>query len=426
MSSIQDPPVFVVKISDLAFLALLFFAFFGTSLPFQPPVSEIDEKATSNIVNQVVFSTLFLASLPGLWYFRKYVLLLLKNEKFLVLFILWCAISISWSEYPFVSFKRLFRTLVTILVSLTALMSHRSSQDLRPSFRPILLVYVVLSLVAVSAVAGAIDPKTLTWRGFAPSKNHLGQAALVCILFWALEATRGGFKGRAVAVLMGMVSLVLLLGSRSITSLVTLFMVAALAALLFANARFRHLGIGNSFFAISAALFLALSFGVVLFSPEVMRDFLPVLGKDVTFTGRTELWSTIWEQARTHLLLGSGFEGFWVVQSPKLTRVYETFVWLPNQAHMGYLDILNETGVVGLSLVVAAVVKYLLKLIRSPRPHPWKWFVIAALIINFQESTLFRQNLLTGVMFLFAYLAFYRDSLVKEQVARGTNRKAFS
>ena len=405
----QNPPGGAVRIAHIAFGIYFFFIFFGTILPFQAPVSEIEDMATSNVVNQIVFSSVTLACLPSVWLHRKKVLRIAKKEKFLTLFLLWCALSISWSPYPFVSFKRFFQILATVLVSLGALLPLQRSEELWPLFRPILHVYLLLSLFSVLAVPGAIDPKTLTWRGLAPSKNLLGQAALVATLFWFIDARKRGLYGMAIAIIMATMSLVLLAGSRSATSLITLVVIAAFSALVITDSRFAQLGVGRAFLAISTLLLSAFILCAVWLFPDAVSAFFSTIDRDITFTGRTDLWGMIWNEAQRHLFLGGGFGGFWVVENPRLVAIYEEFVWLPNQAHLGYLDILNETGVVGFLLLLSAMLDYSFRLIRFGAKTSWKWFVIAAVIINFQESTLFRQNVLTGVMFLFSYLAMYSD-----------------
>ncbi len=81
-------------------------------------------------------------------------------------------------------------------------------------------------------------------------------------------------------------------------------------------------------------------------------------GKDLTLTGRTELWADIFRIAKTHLLFGCGFQGFWVVDALNIQALYQVYVWIPIQAHNGYLDILNETGLVGLTLFIIAVINF--------------------------------------------------------------------
>jgi O-antigen ligase len=121
------------------------------------------------------------------------------------------------------------------------------------------------------------------------------------------------------------------------------------------------------------------------------------------------------DEVKSHFFIGCGFAGFWTIENPDLIRLYETFVWLPNQAHNGYLDILNETGLIGLSIFLIAVITYFIKLSRIRSQFIWKWFVIAALIINLQETTLFRMNIFTGVLFIFSYLALFAELINKDR-----------
>ncbi len=88
-------------VAQISFFLYIFFSFYGTSLPFQPSLNEVDTIATSNIVNQLVFSTLFLTSIYALipkWHF---VISLIAKEKFIFIFILWCTATLVWSSLPF-------------------------------------------------------------------------------------------------------------------------------------------------------------------------------------------------------------------------------------------------------------------------------------------------------------------------------------
>src|ERR687895_757688 len=96
----------ITSLSRIAFFLYLFFVFFGTSMPFQEKITNPDDVTTSNPINQVVFPIIYLLSLPGLYAKRKKLLLLITNEKYLTLFLFWCLLTISWSDFPVVSIKR--------------------------------------------------------------------------------------------------------------------------------------------------------------------------------------------------------------------------------------------------------------------------------------------------------------------------------
>ena len=87
--------------------------------------------------------------------------------------------------------------------------------------------------------------------------------------------------------------------------------------------------------------------------------------------------------------------------------MYKTFVWLPGQAHNGFLDILLQLGYVGLSLIVLMLINYFLKFIKIHKPHPWIMIILITIIINFQESTILRPGRFIDVMFIFSYMLLF-------------------
>jgi len=160
-----------------------------------------------------------------------------------------------------------------------------------------------------------------------------------------------------------------------------------------------------------SALFLL----VVFLAPEFLASAIGSTGRDLTFTGRTHLWEDILREVADHWVIGAGFQGFWVLDNPELLALYDIYVWLPNQGHNGYLDILNEVGIIGLVLFFLVIFNYFRGLMKLQMPHYWKWFVVAALILNLQESTFIRPQVVTGVFFLFSYVALYSDIYKKER-----------
>ena len=299
------------KIASCSFFLYFFFVFFGTSLPFQPPVSEIDEKTTSNVLNQVIFSSLFLASMFALWPKRFKALELMKAEKWLFVFLAWCLFSLMWSDYPFVSFKRLFQIVTTVVICLSALLWKDSSFDLIEPIRKILYVYIILSLLSVFFIAGAVDPKTLTWRGLAPSKNHLGQAAMMSFFLFCAGLTTVNWRKRLADSFMLILCMILLFGARSLTAIMVFTLIVGLWFVLKADKRLATLGIGHFFFFFVLGCAMLLGLVLVQFPGEIEEVF-QFLGKDLSFTGRTELWVAVLGYAQQHVLLGSGFCGFWV------------------------------------------------------------------------------------------------------------------
>ena len=138
-------------------------------------------------------------------------------------------------------------------------------------------------------------------------------------------------------------------------------------------------------------------------------------GKNLTLTGRTDIWADIMVEVKKHLLLGCGYKGFWVVDSPTILELYKIYIWLPRQSHNGYLDVLNETGLIGLISFLAIVISYFVNLVKYKVKSFWMWFVVLALIENFTESVLFNPGGMMTLMFLYAYLSLFTSILSKKE-----------
>jgi len=403
------------KLARGTFFVYLFVTFFGTSMPFRDIAENIEEIGTSNLVNQIVFTSLFLLSSLCIIPKRKEFVAFLKREKYLTLFLLWCFLGLFWSDFSFVSFKRLFQIFTTVTVSLAALLYIRYPDSFLVYFKKILFVYIILNFVSIIFIPGALDPTHLTWRGIAIRKNYLGQAAVISIIIWYFAMKSGTLANRTVSFVFFILSIVLLVGSQSMTSLITFLCLGVFGVLYFMDKEMMSLGIGRTFSAMAIATTMILLALIYYMAPEIIESGFGFFGRDITFTGRIYLWVDILEQAKKHLFFGSGFAGFWVVDNPELISLYEKYVWLPNQAHMGYLDLLNETGIVGLCLFLSMLIFYFKNLLKLRTPHYWKWLLISALILNLQETTLFRPNAMTGVLFIFAYLALYAELIHREK-----------
>jgi len=405
---------FFPLLANATFILYLFFTFFGTALPFREKVSEISDIATSNIVNQIVFTILFLFSVAALLPQIKTAAAILFREKIFTFFLIWALLSIIWSDYSFVSFKRWFQYFTGFTVGLSVMVHTDFSETLLKRIKYLFYLYVLVSFATIFTIPGATDSYGI-WRGIAPSKNHLGQAALIStlVIFYSVWIEKG-FK-RIVPAVMLIMAAGLLAGSQSMTSITTLIVLFFLGTIFYFDNYFRSLNIGRFVSIILIVLVSALFLTVVFYAPDLLESAASSAGRDLTFTGRTELWSDILRETENHWLMGAGFQGFWVVENPHLLALYDIYVWLPNQAHNGYVDIVNELGVIGLFLFILILINYFRQSVKLKLPHYWKWFVIAAVIINFQETTFIRPQIATGVMFVFSYLALFSDVYRKEK-----------
>lgn len=412
---------FASFLAKFSFFVYLFLLIFGTRMPFQDYLStgevrRVEDIGTSNIVNQIIFSCLYILSSIGLIPKRKQIPSLIKNEKFLSLFLLWALFSVLWSAFPMVSFKRWIQLLGGVIILISALMNFESTEEVLKYFKVILVGYILITFLAILSIPAATDFRFPAWRGISVHKNYLGQISLISLIFWSIGLVNKDFAKRATALIFCCLSFVLLIGSKSTTNFLAGTILLVTLGLLIVTRNIFQPVIGKVFSYLFSISFIVCLLIIIFLERELIDSLFSLFGKDLTLTGRTYLWAEVFKETKNHLLLGFGYGGFWIPFSPIIGELYQKFIWFPNQAHLGYLDVLNETGVVGLALLILMVWVYFLNIAKSNVISYWKWFVVAALILNISETSIFSPGTVTGDLFLFSYLAFYTELMKRSDV----------
>jgi O-antigen ligase len=286
----------------------------------------------------------------------------------------------------------------------------RSTDEAIDYFKIVLSIYLPLTLLSILLIPGATQWEFPAWRGLAPHKNMLGQFSLISLIIWTYAAREQSIKKKTVALLFLILSFIFLIGSKSTTAYFTFASLIFVAGLIFSE-KLLASPVKGIFSFVIVFSFLGIFFSIIYLAPDLLESLLKTFGKDLTFTGRTDLWASVFELTKKRLLFGYGFGGFWVANSPMLEKIFAEQMWLPNQSHLGYLDILTETGLVGFILFILIVISCFKQFLTLRKKYFWKWFVIIALIVNMSESTLFMVNELTGDLFILSYLALYVESM---------------
>jgi len=425
MTFVYQQPTIYSRVAEFSFYLMAAFVLFGTAMPF-PETEGFNEENTSNIYNQIIFSFILFSGTFSLIPLRIEAWAVLRREKLLIVLLAWCAISLTWSVYPFVGFKRLVLLSAVSVSSLAVLLHSRNRPNLLTRLKYVVAAYILLTIVVCLALPAAKDPKFYTWRGFEPTKNNLGQVALVCILllFVTFKSEQGKryFSGVLLAL-----SGAVLIGSWSVTSIGVLFGLLGIGLLVWAiDVAFNSAPIARLLSIVAIAGFALLALGAMLWAPELLTTIPKSLGKDITFSGRTYLWESMWLEIERHWMLGTGYAGFWNPESIGMEVLHEEFVWLPNQAHNGYLDVLNEIGLVGLFLFAALIIRYLRDAVELGEGFYWQWFIVAMLVMNLQESTFLRPHNAFNVFFLFAYFSLFVEQHFRELRRFGADDKLIS
>lgn len=409
-------------ISKIAFTIFIFITFMGTSLPsFQPKMQDIgvDEIETSNTINQIIYPVLFLLSFLGFVSNKQSVLLIIKKEKVFFLLLIYLLITISWSDYPLVSFKRWFQIFTYYFIILIFLSYIKNYSELINILKPILYTFVIISIIVVLVIPGAKDPTFGSWRGLSPHKNSFGQrgvvASLLSTILFIYEKNR---IKKILAFTMLIISITLVIGSMSSTAYVALFLFFSISILFYIKDKlFNRIGVGYFLFFTTLFSITTLLIIIFVFFPEVLDLFQGIFGKEGSLQNdRSRLWGVILLNIAQHPIFGCGFQGFWIIDSPNIQILYNTFLWLPIQGHNGYLDMLNEIGIIGLFLMIVTWINYFKYTIKNNSISLWAWFLILPLVINITETTFFRVGHITNVFIMLGYLIMFSPIFEKSTI----------
>ncbi|TCJ19321.1 O-antigen ligase family protein [Flaviaesturariibacter flavus] len=135
---------------------------------------------------------------------------------------------------------------------------------------------------------------------------------------------------------------------------------------------------------------------------------LGINNRDLTFTGRTDVWEIIRSDlaAQDRVATGFGSGGYWLSKEEynPFSHIHE-LSWDPGQGHNGYMDVLVNTGVVGLVFVLLFLFAMIGSIFRRvPWSEPVAYFLpLIVLFNNITEASLFREKHLYFVLLLLVF-----------------------
>jgi O-antigen ligase len=263
-------------------------------------------------------------------------------DKFLLVLVGLAVLSTFWSYAPELTIRRGIALFGTTLFGIYLALRFSLDQLLR------LVAYACAVILAFSLFFGLFLPSygimqeshLGAWQGAFTHKNQLGRMMAFSVLVFSLTSFTQlwlrslFFLGRILAV-------TLIVLSTSTSALVvsgSTFVALILSRLL----RWR------STVALAAGLSLTAFGGLTgLYLWDYADIILAGFGRDLTFTGRTELWLASLEAARSQLWLGHGYTGFWLGWAGESAQVWSAVQWEPPDAHNGWLNLLLDLGIVG-------------------------------------------------------------------------------
>jgi O-antigen ligase len=281
---------------------------------------------------------------------------LVRNNRWLAIFLVYCFLAIIWSDFPFVAFKRWIKILGHPIMVLVLFTEPDFEVALTVLMKRCAYVIVPISILFIKYFPN-LGRGFSEWTGqgynmgITPGKNALGTDCLILGFFfvwyllkvWNLE--RGKLRRNELILCAGFLVAIgwLLHMAQSSTSLVSLLIgIFLLVALGLPVIRKEHVG-AYILFGIAACAIAEYVFGI---SDWIIN----VLGKDPTLTDRTKVWQDCLK-IPINPILGAGFESFWMGERDKI--MWAKWFWHPNQAHNGYLETYLNLGLLGLFILMA-------------------------------------------------------------------------
>lgn len=333
-----------------------------------------------------------------------------RRNKWVVVLFAYMAVSILWSRFPEISFKRLFRTVGDLVVMCVFLTEPEPFTSFKKTLRDLAYVAVPVSIVLIKyyrpiGVAYNYEGLLEMWVGVTTHKNELGQLAgigAIALIHDILDFSARHRRLLNITFLLG--CLWLIAGSSTATSKTSVVMfVFALCMLLLSRAGGGRTSRGRGLYYLSFATAFVPALLLLSIGARLMNSVVVMLGRDATLTGRTDLWNVLMGIAGESRLLGRGYGSFWIGDIGN--DLWSIFGWLPTQGHNGYLDIYLELGLVGAALLGAGV----LAIFRSLRTQLAVTYddcilrlVFLAMVFlnNASESSLLRGNVFLWTVFL--------------------------
>jgi exopolysaccharide production protein ExoQ len=336
--------------------------------------------------------------------------LFFQKNKWLCIYFLYLGVSCVWSDESFVSFKRWIKDVGNILMVLVVLTEKDPLEAVKALLARCTYLLIPLSVLLIKYYPD-IGRSYNRWTyqpyfcGVTTDKNILGMLLYVCGLSiaWIILSLRDAKKfsrdkaGMAGLGLLVLMTLWLLLKSQSSTALgstimaIGIFMALRIPAV---RSKVRQMGVyGIAGVSLLLLLHLTLNLGEL---------FVAALGRDLTFTGRTDIWEAVLKEP-INPLIGTGFYSFWL--GDRVDRLSEKYFYHLNEAHNGFIEAYLNSGLIGiflLAMVFVAAYKNIRKEVMAGSSYGAMKlaFMIITLIYNMTEATFDRLNLIWFALLL--------------------------
>jgi exopolysaccharide production protein ExoQ len=324
----------------------------GQWLGVAPVMRSPDQFLDGSPLDALIFAALEAAAMMVLVARHRQAAAFVRANWPLVLFFLYCAVSVLWSDYPGVALKRWVKAAgnpLMVLVVLTDPDPTAAVKRLLARMSFLLVPLSVLFLKYYPELSRGFDQ----WSGRAFNmgvgldKNALGVICLIAGLgsLWRLLTALGQRTRESGPLAAHGLILITVLWLFSVADSATSLGCFLVGSSLLVLAAWRGTLRPATVHGLTAGFVTVCVFGLFI-NTEV--GIIQAMGRDTTLTARTELWQDIL-RVPVDPMFGTGFESFWLGE--RAEAFWTKYWWQPNQAHNGYLEVFLNSGWVGVALL---------------------------------------------------------------------------
>ena len=303
---------------------------------------------------RMVFIGIYFVTL-GLLAFRwQRTLAFLTSNSWLLFLIGLAVFSISWSSIPNIAFRK-----VVSLIGATMFGVYLGS---RYDFQRQLRIYgwtfgIALFFSYIFAIAlpqyGVMNTDAIVgaWQGIFPHKNGLGECMFVGFMTFYFSSLLTSSKRKKIFFqICCLLSVAIIYFGQSATSLMS-------AIFIFLTAQgLQRLSITSKKSVLLVLLFLIFTSLMMFLLLANFNAFLTVNDRDVTLSGRTTLWDTLWQFISAKPWLGYGYGSFFSGEGREANLLWQVHNWSPVHAHNGYIQLWLNLGLIGLIVFILGYV----------------------------------------------------------------------
>ena len=369
----------------------------------------------------LIWLLLYVAAFVGLMFAHgiNWISWIARYRILLVVLLLGCIGSVTWSQIPTVSAERVVHLFgCSILAIYIGFMV--------PLLTILRVFAVVLALVFLASIGAALAVPELgiesyegarVWKGVMNSKNALGFWAAVGVLLYLtlFSSTHTAFF-KLCCVLFAGVSFAVLIMSHSATSLLALLLSLSVCLYIYIAIRF---SLGFFRMVILAVLFGGL---VLLLASNI--ETAELVGRTDDLTGRGEVWQQTWKLIMKKPLTGYGYGALWFPTDATIwvQQSLTDFTWVVFHAHNGLLQVASEIGLPLACIALLMVAQQLIEIFYCQYEKQQVGvlfvlgFVLAYLVSNYSEARFLVNRELYWIFFLALPISMLRQINVVSDV----------